>query len=100
MRTKNKMKDSEAKYEEWWEVAKEYFIKELENNLAHHRVNERILRYKLEAYQKNFLDFICGSPTSTKVSGQNEEIKAGPSEIAQEEEVQIEESQDLKSGAA
>jgi hypothetical protein len=43
------MKDSEAESEEWWEVVKEYFI-ELENNLAQHRVNERIMRSKLEAY--------------------------------------------------
>jgi hypothetical protein len=28
------MKDFEAKYEEWWEVTKEYFTKELEKNLA------------------------------------------------------------------
>ncbi len=68
MRMKNKMKDFEAKCEEWWEVAKEYFTKESENNLAQHKANERILSYKLEAYQKNFIDFICGSPTSTKVS--------------------------------
>jgi len=34
MRMKNKMKDSEAKYEEWWEVAEEYFTKELKKNLA------------------------------------------------------------------
>jgi len=27
MRTKNKMKDSEAKSEEQWEVVEEYFIK-------------------------------------------------------------------------
>jgi len=44
------MKDSEAKFEEWWEVVEEYFIKELENNLAQHRTDEKILRYKLEAY--------------------------------------------------
>ncbi len=69
MRTKNKMKDSEAKFEEWWEVAKEYFTKELANNIVQHKANERILRYKLEAYQKNFLDFICGSPISIEVSG-------------------------------
>jgi hypothetical protein len=48
MRTKNKMKDFEVEYEEWWEVAKEYFIKEFENN---------------------FPDFIYGSPTSTKTLG-------------------------------
>jgi hypothetical protein len=68
MRTKNKMKDYEAKYEEWWEVTEEYFIKELENNLVQHRANERIMKYKLETYQKNFLDFICGSLISIKVS--------------------------------
>ncbi len=34
MRMKNKMKDSKAKSEEWWEVPKEYFTKELEKNLV------------------------------------------------------------------
>ncbi len=48
------MKDFEAKSIEWWEVAEEYFTRELEKNLAQHRTDERILRYKLEAYQKNF----------------------------------------------
>jgi len=33
------------------------------------------MSYKLEAYQKNFLDFICGSPTSTEVSSQDEKTK-------------------------
>ncbi len=74
MRIKKKMKDSEAKFEEWWEVAKEYFTKELEKNLAQHRGDERIMKYKLEAYQKNFLDFICGSLTSIKVSGQDDVV--------------------------
>ncbi len=54
MRMKNKMKDCEAKFEEWWEVAQEYFTKELEKNLAVHRVDEKFMRYKLEAYQKKF----------------------------------------------
>jgi hypothetical protein len=99
MRTKNKMKDFKVESEEWWEVVKEYFIKELEKNLAQHRANERILRYKLEAYQKNFPDFICGSPTNTKVLGQDEETKAWAGGTVQEEEVQIEESHDLRSGA-
>jgi hypothetical protein len=62
------MKDSKAKYEEWWDVAEEYFTKELEKNLAQHRIDESILRYKLEAYQNNFPDFICGSPTIIEVS--------------------------------
>jgi hypothetical protein len=48
------MKNFEAKFEEWWEVAEEYFMKELEKNLAQHKPNERILKYKLEAYQKIF----------------------------------------------
>ncbi len=50
MRMKNKMKDSKAKSKEWREVAKEYFTKELEKNPIQHRIDERILRYKLEAY--------------------------------------------------
>jgi hypothetical protein len=69
MRMKNKMKDSKAKFEEWWEVVEEYFTKEMEKNLAQHRANEKILKYKLEAYQKNFPNFIYGSPTSTEISG-------------------------------
>jgi len=67
MRTKDKMKDFKVESKEWWEVVEEYFTKELENNIAQHKTNERILRYKLEAYQKKMLDFICGSPISTKV---------------------------------
>ncbi len=94
------MKDFEAKSKEQWEVAEEYFTKELEKNLAQHKTNERILRYKLETYQKKILDFICGNPTSIKVSSQDEETKVGPSGIAQEEEIQTKESKDLKSGAA
>ncbi len=54
MKMKNKMKEFEAKSEKWWEVTEEYFIKELEKNLAQHKANERILRYKLEVYQKIF----------------------------------------------
>ncbi len=50
MRMKNKMKDFQAKYEEWWEVTEEYFTKESKKNLHQHRTDERILRYKLEAY--------------------------------------------------
>jgi hypothetical protein len=61
------MKDFKTKFEEWWEVVKEYFTKELEKNMVQHRTNEIILRYKLEAYQKNFPIFICGSPTSIEV---------------------------------
>jgi len=58
------------------------------------------MSYKLEAYQKNFLNFICGNPTSTEVLGHDEKTKAGPSGTTQKEEIQIEESQDLRSGAA
>jgi len=69
MRIKNRMKDSKVKYEEWWEVVEKYYTKELEKNLAQHKINERILRYKLEAYRNNFLDFFNGNPTSIKVLG-------------------------------
>ncbi len=92
------MKDFKAKFEEWCEVAQEYFTKELEKNLAQHRVDERILKYKLETYQKNFPNFICGSSTSTELLSHNEETKAGPNGTVQEEEVQTKESQDLRSG--
>jgi len=34
------MKDYKIKYEEWWEVVREYYTKELEKNLAQHRINE------------------------------------------------------------
>jgi hypothetical protein len=54
MRMKDKMKDFEAKSKEWWEVVEEYFTKELENNIVQHKVDERILRYKLKAYKKKF----------------------------------------------
>ncbi len=91
------MKDSEAKFEERWQVAKEYFTKELEKNLAHHRTNIKIMRQKLEAYQKNFPNFIYVNPTSTKTLGQDEETKARPSGTIQEEEVQTEEL-DFRSG--
>jgi hypothetical protein len=42
------MKDSDAESKEWWELAKECFVKELEKNVLQHRVEERNLRYKLE----------------------------------------------------
>jgi hypothetical protein len=70
MRTKIKMKDFKAKSKEWWEVVEEYFTKELQKNLAQHKVDKRIMRYKLEAYQKKNLYFICGNPTSIEVSSQ------------------------------
>jgi len=82
MRMKNKMKESEAKSEEWWEVAEEYFTKELENNIVQHKVDEIIIRYKLEAYQKTVPNFICGSPISIEVSSQDEETKTRPNGIA------------------
>jgi hypothetical protein len=33
----------------------------------------------LEVYQKNFLDFICGNPTSIEVLGQDKETETWPS---------------------
>jgi len=98
MRMKNKMKDFEVKFEEWWEVVEEYFTKEMEKNLAQHKTDENILKYKLEAYQQNFPDFIYGNPTNIEASGHNERKEAGPNGIAQEKEVKTKEPQDLKSG--
>ncbi len=56
------------------------------------------MRYKLETYQKYFPNFIYGSPTSREVLGQDEETKARPNGIIQEEEGQTKESQDLRIG--
>jgi hypothetical protein len=47
------------------------------------------LKYKLKAYQKTFPDFICNSPTSTKVLNQNEETEARLSGTVQEEECRL-----------
>jgi hypothetical protein len=44
MGTKNKMKDFETKSKECWEVAKEYFTKELEKNLVQHKTYEKNLK--------------------------------------------------------
>jgi len=54
----------------------------------------------LEAYQKNFPNFICGNPTSREVPNQDEETEVKPSGTAQEEEIQTQESHDLRSGVA
>ncbi len=56
------------------------------------------MKYKLENYQKNFLYFVCGNPTSTKALGQDEETETGPNGTVKKEEVQIEEPHDLRSG--
>ncbi len=61
----------------------------MEKDLVEHRIDEKIMKYKLEAYQLNFLDFIYDNPTSIKAFGQNEENEVGPNGTAQEEEVQI-----------
>ncbi len=98
MRTKNKMKDFEAESKEWWEVAKEYFTKEMEKNMVQHKPDEKILKYKLENDQNNFPNFICGSPTIVDLLGQDEENETRPSGTTQKEEVQIKEPQDLRSG--
>ncbi len=51
MRMKNKMKDFEVEFEGCLEVANEYSTKELENNLAQHKIDDLFfLKYKLEAY--------------------------------------------------
>ncbi len=69
----------------------------MEKNRAQRKVDERILKYKLEAYQKNFPNFICGNPTSIKVLSQDEKIKIWPNGTAQEE-VQLEIPHDLRGG--
>jgi hypothetical protein len=75
------MMDSDVKSEEWWEIGKEYFAKELEKNLTRHKADERNLRYKLEIYHKKIPKFVYGSPTSIETLGQDEEAKVRPSGI-------------------
>jgi hypothetical protein len=78
MRKNNKVKDSKVEFEEWWEVTKEYYTKELEKNLAQHRANEKIMKYKLEVYQKSFPNFVYGNPTSIEALDKDEEAKVWP----------------------
>jgi hypothetical protein len=59
----------------------------LEKNLAQQKIDGRTLKYKLEIYQRNFLNFVCGSPTSTEALGWDEGTEAGPSGTVPEEEV-------------
>ncbi len=47
--------------------------------------------YKLEVYQRTFIDFVCGSLISTKALNQDEENEARPSGTTQKEDVQVEE---------
>ncbi len=54
------------------------------------KANEKKYRYKLKVYQRTFPDFICGSPTSTETSCQDEENEASPCGATQKEKVQVE----------
>jgi hypothetical protein len=54
MRTKNKMKDFEAKFEELWEVEEEYFTKESEKNMVQHRGTSRKLIKRI--FQISFVE--------------------------------------------
>ncbi len=85
------MKDFNIEFEEWWEVAEEYFVKELEKILAQHKVDEKNLVYKLEVYQRNFPNFVCGSLTNIETLGQDEENETRPNGTTQEEEVRTKE---------
>jgi len=64
------MKDFEVELKEWWEVTKEYFTRELEKNLVQHRADERIMKYKLEVYQKNISRFCLWQSNKYKGIGQ------------------------------
>ncbi len=83
MKMKNKMKDFEAKFEEWWEVVKEYFTKELENNLIQHRA-------RMKGHKQGQVE------TDRQEEMQIEEPHDFKSGTIQEEEVQLEKPHDLK----
>ncbi len=72
--------------------------KEVGEDLAQHRVDERNFKYKLEIYQKKNPKFLYGSPTNIESLSQDEENKIGPNGIAQEEEVHTEEPQEFRRG--
>jgi hypothetical protein len=63
----------------------------LEKKLAQHKADDKKYIYKFKVYQKTVLDFVCGSPTNTKTSCQDEENESRPNGMAQKEEVQVEE---------
>jgi hypothetical protein len=74
------------------------FFQELEKKLAHHKADERKYGYKLEVYQRTFLDFVCESPTSIEALGQDEDNEVRPNGMVQKEDVEVEEPQILKGG--
>jgi hypothetical protein len=57
MRMKNKVKDFEAEFKEWWEVATEYFTKELEKNMVQHKTNEFFFEVQVGSLLKEFSKF-------------------------------------------
>jgi hypothetical protein len=74
------------------------FYKGVKKNLAQHGVDEKIIRYNLEAYRMNFPNFICGNLISIEVLGHDEKTKSKAQWNNLREEVHIEEPHDLKSG--
>ncbi len=74
------MKDFETKFEEWWEVVEEYFTKELGKNLVWHKANERIIRYKLETYQKKFQILFVATQQVQRYWAKMRRMKQGPME--------------------
>jgi len=91
------MKDFEAKSKEWWEVVEEYFTKELQKNLAQHKVDKELWGISWKLIKRIFqISFVAIQQVQRYQV--NKKIKVGPNGTTQEEEIQIEESQDFKSG--
>ncbi len=64
---KQQMDDFNAKPDEWWELAKLQFQKEMQKFFATHRRDEVVYRRHLFAFQKAFQDFIYRNPDSTRL---------------------------------
>jgi ribosomal protein L32E len=69
----------------------------LEKNLVQHKTNERIMRYKLEVYEKKNSFHLWQSNKYRGIAPRWRD-KSRANGITQKKEIQIKESQDLKRG--
>ncbi len=49
-----------------------------EKSSFEHKADEKSFRYKLDVYQRNFINFVYGNRTSIKTLGQDDENETRP----------------------
>lgn len=86
MKIKSKMKDSNAKSKEWWEVTEEYFFKELEENLAQQSRWKKV-QIQIEGLSENLPRFYMWKPNKHRNIMPRWGNEAGLNGTAQKEEV-------------